>query len=145
MDENLLQSAPDLGWWFSFQQDNDPKHAHSQDSVGVASGQVSECPWVAQPEPGLEPNQTSLERPENSCAAMLPIQPVRAWEDLQRRMCQACSVIPPLLQDGVAVQTCFVRLLVYFCIFSLFLYIYSGENKYLIHWRFCRFSYLQSM
>jgi hypothetical protein len=22
---------------------------------------------------------------------------------------------------------------------------YSGENKYLIHWRFCRFSYLQSM
>jgi hypothetical protein len=27
---------------------------------------------VAQPEPGLEPYRTSLEKPENSCAAMLP-------------------------------------------------------------------------
>ena len=35
-----------------------------------------------QPELGLEPDQTSLERPENSCAATLPIQPDRAWEDL---------------------------------------------------------------
>ena len=69
-------------------------------------GQVSECPWVAQPEPGLEPNQTSLERPENSCAATFPIQPDSAWEDLQRRMgetpqiqvCQACSVIPKTIR-----------------------------------------------
>jgi hypothetical protein len=30
---------------------------------------------VVQQEPGLEPNRTSLERPENSCAATLPIQP----------------------------------------------------------------------
>ncbi|XP_055751982.1 glucuronokinase with putative uridyl pyrophosphorylase isoform X2 [Salvelinus fontinalis] len=43
-----------------------------------------------------------MERPETSCAGMLPIQPDRAREDLQRRMgetpqiqvCQACSVIP---------------------------------------------------
>ncbi|XP_014043689.2 butyrophilin subfamily 1 member A1-like isoform X1 [Salmo salar] len=42
---------------------------------GAAWGRVSE---VAQPEPGLEPDQTSLERPENSCAATLPIQPDRA-------------------------------------------------------------------
>jgi hypothetical protein len=42
-----------------------------------------------------------LERSKNSCAATLPIQPDRAWEDLQRRLretpqiqlCQACSVI----------------------------------------------------
>ena len=66
-----------LGQRFTFQQDNDPKH--SQDNTEVASGQVSECPWVAQTEPGLEPDQTSLERPENICAAMLPIQPNRAW------------------------------------------------------------------
>jgi hypothetical protein len=51
---------------------------------------------------GLEHDLTSLERPENSCAATLPIQPDRDWEDLQRRMeetpqiqvCQACIVIP---------------------------------------------------
>ena len=45
---------------------------------------LSECPWVAQPEHGLEPDGTSLERPEHSCAATLPIQPDRAWENLQR-------------------------------------------------------------
>jgi hypothetical protein len=67
----------------------------------VESGQVSECPWGAQLEPGLEPDRTSPERPENSCAAMLPIKPDSTWEDLQRIMgetlqmqvCQACSVI----------------------------------------------------
>ena len=53
----------------------------SQDNTGVASGQVSECPCVAQAEPGLEADQTSLERPENRCAATFPIQPDR--EDLQ--------------------------------------------------------------
>jgi hypothetical protein len=61
LDENLLQSAQD-----------------SQDNVGLALGHVSECPSVAQPEPGLGPDRTSLERPENCCAAMLPIQPDRA-------------------------------------------------------------------
>ena len=50
LDENLFQSAQD------FQQDN------SQDNERVAMGQVSECPWVAQPEPVLEPGQTSLEK-----------------------------------------------------------------------------------
>ena len=50
-----------------------------QDNVGVASEQVSKCPWLAQPEPGLEPNLTSLERLENNCAVTLPIQPDRAW------------------------------------------------------------------
>jgi hypothetical protein len=66
------------------------------------SGQVSECLWVAQPEPGQVPDKSSLERPEISWAATLLIQPDRAWEDLQRRMCetpqiqvcQASSVIP---------------------------------------------------
>jgi hypothetical protein len=55
----------------------------------------------SQPEIGLKPDGTSMERPENSCAVTLPIQPDRAWEDLQRRMgeapliqvCHACSVI----------------------------------------------------
>ena len=50
----------------------------TKDNAEVASGQVSECPCVAQPEPGLEPDRTSLERPQNSCAATLQIQPDRA-------------------------------------------------------------------
>ena len=40
-----------------------------QDNAGVASEQVSECNWLALAEPGLEPHQRFLERPENSCAA----------------------------------------------------------------------------
>ena len=79
LDENLLQSAQDLRLRqrLIFQQNNDPKHTAKimeewfwDKSLNVIS--------VAQPESGLEPNQTSLERPENSCAAMLPIQPDRA-------------------------------------------------------------------
>ena len=91
--------------------------AHSQ--TGVASGQVSECPWVAKSEPGLEPNLTSLDRPENSCAATLPIQPAGAWEDLQRRMgetpqilvCQVSSVIPKKTWRCNRCQRCFNKVL----------------------------------
>ena len=63
----------------------------------------------------LEPDRTSLERPENSCAATLPIQPDRVWEVLQRRMgetlqiqvCQACSVIPKMTRGCNRCQRCF--------------------------------------
>ena len=79
LPENLLQSAQDLRLRqrFTFQQDINP-NAQSQENAREASGQVSDCPGVAQPEPGLEPDQTYLERPENSCVATLPIQPERA-------------------------------------------------------------------
>ncbi len=45
---------------FTFQQDNGPKH-----TARVAYTQHCECPWVAQPQPELEPNQIFLENPEN--------------------------------------------------------------------------------
>ena len=101
LDENLVWSTQDL--------------RHSQYKAGVDSRKVSECPWVAQPEPALEHDRTSLERPENSCAATLPIQPDRAWEDLQRRMGEAlqiqvfpaCSVIPKKTQCCNRCQRCF--------------------------------------
>ena len=75
-DENLLQSARDLrlGRRFTGQR---PK-ANSQENAGVASGQVSECHRVAQPEPRLEHSRKSLERPVNSCAVTLLSQPDRA-------------------------------------------------------------------
>ncbi len=58
---------------FTFQQDNNPKH-----TARVAYRRLCECPWVAQPQPGLEPNQIFLEKTENGLPA--PIQPDRAWE-----------------------------------------------------------------
>jgi hypothetical protein len=71
-DENLLQSlrldSPPTG--------QDLKHTAKTTQEWLRD--VSECPRVAQPEPEFEPDLTSLERPENSYAAMLPIQPDRA-------------------------------------------------------------------
>ncbi len=62
LNENPVQSIQNirLGRRFTFQQDNEPKY-----TVRVAYRQLCECPWVAQPQPGLEPNQIFLEKPEN--------------------------------------------------------------------------------
>ena len=78
--------------------------------------------WMSlsgQPEPRLEPDRISLERPENSCAATLPIQSDRAWEDLHRIMeeipqiqvCQACSVILKKRRGCNRCQRCFNKVL----------------------------------
>ena len=69
----------------------------------------SQCPWVAQPEPGLESDLTSLERPENSYGATHPSNAYRAWEDLQRRMgetpqTQVCPAYPRGLKAVIAAK-----------------------------------------
>ena len=78
LDENLLQSHQDLRLRrrFTFKQDNDPKHTAKTMQEWLQDKSLNV--FVAQPEPGLEPDQTSLERPGNSCAATLPILHDRA-------------------------------------------------------------------
>jgi hypothetical protein len=67
LNENLLQIAEDL-------------------RLGRRSPSNRTTTLSTQPEPRLEPDRTSLKRPENSCAAMHPIQGDGVREDLQRRM-----------------------------------------------------------
>jgi hypothetical protein len=79
LDENLLQSTQDLrlGQRFIFQQEHDPKHTAQtmQEWLWDKSLNVLECPSQS---PDLKPDRTSLERSENTCAAMLPNQSDRA-------------------------------------------------------------------
>jgi hypothetical protein len=73
LDEKLLQSAQDLRLGRRFNRTMTLSSQPRQQEW--LRGQDSESPWVAQPEPGLDLDHTSLERPENSCAATLPFQP----------------------------------------------------------------------
>ena len=86
----------------------------------VFGGEVFECPCMAQPEPRLEPDRTSLERAENSCAAMLPIQPGRAWEEWEKLRKYRCAKLvvsyPRILDAVIAAQRCFNKVLSKWCV-----------------------------
>ena len=71
LDENLLHIAQDLRLrqTFTFQPDNDPKHTAKTMQDWLQEKSV----WIS-----LSCPAQTLERPENSCAATLPIQPDRA-------------------------------------------------------------------
>ena len=65
--ENLLQSAQDLrlGQKFTFQQDNDPKNTAKTMQKVLRYKSLNVLEWPRQ-SPDLNPDQTSLERPEKA-------------------------------------------------------------------------------
>ncbi len=89
LNENLVQSIQNLrlGRRFAFQQDNDPMH-----TARVKYRQLCECPWVAQPEPELEPNEIFLEKPENVHLPHPTWQSLRG-EEVRRRMADNCHML----------------------------------------------------
>ncbi len=89
LNENPVQSIQNLklGRRFTLQLDNDPKH-----TVRVAYRQLCECPWVAQPQLGLEPSQIFLEKPENVCLPHPTWQSLRGKE-VRRRMADNCQMM----------------------------------------------------
>ncbi len=64
---------------FTFQQDKDPKH-----TPRVAYRQLCECPWVAQPQPGIECNQIFLEKPENVRLPPSHLTELERWRDEEK-------------------------------------------------------------
>ncbi len=87
--ENPVQSIQNLRLdrRFTFQQDNEPKP-----TARVAYRQLSECPWVAQPQPELEPNQMFLEKPENMHLPHPTWKSLRG-EEVRRRIADNCQML----------------------------------------------------
>lgn len=55
--------------------------ANNKDNAGLASGSVSDSPWVVQPKPRLKSHRTSAKTPEDDSSQTLLIQSDGAWED----------------------------------------------------------------
>ncbi len=92
-----IQNLRVVAYRFYFQQDNDPKH-----TARVYYRQLCECPWVAQPQPGIEGNQTFLEKPENVHLPPSNLTELETWRDEEKNgvldspilICNACHIIP---------------------------------------------------
>ncbi len=95
LNDNLVQSIQNLrlGRRFTFLRDNDPKH-----TARVNYRQLCECPWVAQPQPGIEPNQIFLEKPENVHLPHPTWQSLRG-EEVRRRLADNCQMLMYILQS----------------------------------------------
>lgn len=80
LNENLLQWAQNLRLrrWFTFQQHNDPKKTHKW----LHNNTVKVLAWPSHWTSGPEPNTVEQERPDSSCALMLPIPLVKLGEGL---------------------------------------------------------------
>ncbi len=89
LNENLVQSIQNLilGRRFTFQQDNYPMH-----TARVNYRQLCECPWVAQSEPELEPNEIFLEKPENMHLPPSNLTKLERWK-VRWRMADNCHML----------------------------------------------------
>ena len=103
---------------------------HSQDNTGVASGQVSECPSVAQPVPGLENSSNapqppwqkvrgSAEKngrlPKSRCAKRVASYPIRLESDIAAKGASTKSSVKSLNTYVNGILTFFTFLKTCFC------------------------------
>ena len=93
-------------------------YAHSLANAGVASGQVSKCPWVAQLKPGLEPDRTSLERLEIAAQRRSPSNLAEfericreEWEKVPKYKCAKLVVSYPRRLGCNRCQRCLNKVL----------------------------------
>jgi hypothetical protein len=81
LDENLLRELRTSDWG----EGSPSNRTMTLSTEWLRDKSLNVLEWPSQ-RSGLEPVQTSLERPENRCAATLPIQPDRAGESYPRRL-----------------------------------------------------------
>ncbi len=87
LNENPVQSIQDLK-----RAEGLPSNRIMDHTARVAYTQCCECLWVAQAQPGLEPNQIFLEKPENVHLPHPTWQSLRG-EEVRRQMAENCQML----------------------------------------------------
>ena len=101
LNKNLVHSTQDvrLTQRYTFQQDNNLKH----DNAGVAYGQLCECPWVAQPEPWLEPDRKRRDLKMSTDSPQLPWHSLRGFTEKNLQIPSCAKLVMPNTRNFKAV------------------------------------------